>query len=421
MMVGIMRKAGRSSTRGGRGFGQGVAVWLLLLGGMWLIGAPAGAEALSQKVEVRNLGISRLGERSMLTVLLDRPARPQVAPYAGAGRSQLIVDFPGARAGRLPERLEGDEVLVKHVRTEVSEAGIKIIVEMVPEKPYIWKREVQSLSGGRAMFRLTMWADPKTTGRPSPPAALPPPPQPLAPRVPETAPSPPKPTPAPGPGDWKAEEAPAGPPIPPAPAPATPASGEYAELYRLLPQAQRLLDYLRGEGWSVAQTQRHDRPGVRFSQSFQLTNPRFPELTVRIAHVPPNAPGAPTINIVDLSMDRLTGKAADEYRSLRKWDFGKIKTKFEDIGDFFDDALKPLRVELRQQCQSIARRHAAVIKGFLGQAVPGKPQLGDKVLTLIGQKVSPRFEGVQYTLSENPLVILNLVDFLYIRVYFLEG
>ena len=36
-------------------------------------------------------------------------------------------------------------------------------------------------------------------------------------------------------------------------------------------------------------------------------------------------------------------------------------------------------------------------------------------------KVSPRFEGVQFTVSENPLVILNLVDFLGVKVYYLEN
>jgi hypothetical protein len=38
----------------------------------------------------------------------------------------------------------------------------------------------------------------------------------------------------------------------------------------------------------------------------------------------------------------------------------------------------------------------------------------------IRDKVSPRFEGVQYTLSEKPLVFLNLVDFLYIKVYYVD-
>ena len=38
----------------------------------------------------------------------------------------------------------------------------------------------------------------------------------------------------------------------------------------------------------------------------------------------------------------------------------------------------------------------------------------------VREKVSPRFEGVQYTVSENPLIILNQVDFLYVKVYYLD-
>jgi len=35
--------------------------------------------------------------------------------------------------------------------------------------------------------------------------------------------------------------------------------------------------------------------------------------------------------------------------------------------------------------------------------------------------VNPRFEGVQYTISENPLIILNQVDFLYVKVFYLSS
>jgi hypothetical protein len=136
-------------------------------------GVPSGARAQAQKTEVRNLGISRLGERTMVTVLLDRAADPRVSPYMGQGRSQLIVEFPQAWAGKLPDTLAGDEVLVKQVRNEVSEAGVKIILEMFPERPYIWKREMTPLSGGRAMFRLTCGPirRPRPQGRPPPAAA----------------------------------------------------------------------------------------------------------------------------------------------------------------------------------------------------------------------------------------------------------
>jgi len=399
----------------------GLAAGLLgLMAAAWLLGLPLGAPAAPRGPEVRNLGISRLGDQTTLTILLDRAVTPRVSPFVGKGRSQLVVEFPQAWAVRLPKRLVGDEVLVKQVRTEVSEAGVKIIVEMNPEQYYIWRRESHSLSGGRAMVRVTFRPDPGVVAaKPPSTAPLPEPPPPLAPRTPGAgeAALPPKPSAA---GEEIKAEAPP-PPLPPPSAPATPPSGAFADLYRVLPHSQRLLDHLRGEGWVLAQAKEYDRPGTRLSRAFYLTNPRYPEMRIRIAHIPPNAPGSPTITIIDLAMDNISGRAADEYRKLRHWSFGQIKSKYEDIGDFFDDALKPLRVELRQKCQSLAQRHGAVLKGFLGQAVPQQPQLGDKALSLIAKKVSPRFEGVQYTLAENPLVILNLVDFLYLRVYHLDS
>ena len=151
-----------------------------------------------------------------------------------------------------------------------------------------------------------------------------------------------------------------------------------------------------------------------------MTNSRYPELTVRIAYLPPNAPAAPTINVIDLSMENLLGKDSEEYRRLRQWNFAKIRTKFEDIGDFFDEALKPLRLEIRKQCKDLALRYSHFITNFLHQAVPQNPKLADEAITLIRKKINPRFEGVQYTLSENPLVILNMVDFLYFRVYYIN-
>ena len=182
-----------------------------------------------------------------------------------------------------------------------------------------------------------------------------------------------------------------------------------------------MLEFLRGDGWRVDQAQSYDRPGQRFSRGFHLTNPRYPELRIKIAHLPPNAPAAPYINILDLSMEDLTGRAADEYRTLKQWNFSKIKTKYEDIGDFFDEALKPLRVDIRQQCQRLALSRADFITKFLQQAVPQNPKVAEEAMAHIRQKVNPRFEGVQYTLSENPLVILNLVDFLYVRIYYISG
>jgi hypothetical protein len=378
--------------------------------GCFVLGMAWNAMALTPSVEVRNLGISRVGERTMLTVILDQAANPQVSPYTGANRAQVVIDFPGARATRLPESLAGDEVLVKGVKTEVSEAGVKIVLEMFPDRPYIMHREITPLKGGLAMFRLGLRADTSATPTPPPPPAASPAP-------------PPQPTPVAPPESRVAGEEPAPmTPAPSAPPPGVsnvPASGEFAELYQMVPQARGLWDFLRGDSWTVAKSQNFDSPGQRASRSFDLTNPRYPEMHVRVAHVLSAGPGVPNINIVDLSMDNLTGSTADKYRGLRKWSFGQIKAKYEDIGDFFEDALKPLRVDIRKDCQRLAQRHAQFITDYLRQAVPQNPKLADQAITLIRKKVSPRFEGVQYTLSENPLTILNLVDFTYIRIYYL--
>ena len=170
----------------------------------------------------------------------------------------------------------------------------------------------------------------------------------------------------------------------------------------------------------MSESNRYDRPGKRFSRDFILTNHKYPELVVKIAYLPANVPNTPNIDIIMLSTENLTGETATEYRGLRQWSFAKIKQKYEDIGDFFDDALKPLRVKLREQTKSVALRDAAVFQNFLKLACPNNPQVADQVMQHIRAKVSPRFEGVQFTVSENPLTILNLVDFLYVKVYYLE-
>ncbi len=148
--------------------------------------------------------------------------------------------------------------------------------------------------------------------------------------------------------------------------------------------------------------QNYDTPGKQLSRTFNLTSSRYPQMRVNVANVPASGPGAPNINIVDLTMDRVEGKATDDYQNLRHWTTPQIRAKYEDIGDFFEDALKPLRVQIRQKCQGLALQHAQFITAYLAQAVPQNPQLGDTAMNLIRKKVSPRFEGVQYTMSEIP-------------------
>jgi hypothetical protein len=382
--------------------------WLLLL--LFCLSQPAwGAGA----VEVRRLGLSKVAEDTLLTVILDRPATARVSSRVVSGKPQLVVDFPGARAGHLPRHLEGDEVLVQQVVTETAApgGGVRVILDLFPEKPFTYWKMNQPGTGGQTLFILGMQADPKA--RPVQARVVP---------APE-----PEPVPAtPPPGEFQEREA--------LPDPSPPgedeggyqepkgnvAPGSFAELRRLMPKAAKLLQGLETEGWVVSESNRYDRPGKRFSRDFILNNRKYPELVVKIAYLPANVPNTPNIDIIMLSTENVTGETATQYQSLRQWSFAKIKQKYEDIGDFFDDALKPLRVKLRQQTQSVALRDAAVFQNFLKLACPNNPQVADQVMKHVQAKVSPRFEGVQFTVSEDPLVILNLVDFLYVKVYYLE-
>jgi hypothetical protein len=99
--------------------------------------------------------------------------------------------------------------------------------------------------------------------------------------------------------------------------------------------------------------------------------------------------------------------------------FAEIRKDHEDIGDFFDDTLKPYRVKLREETKALVLRSPQVFQNFLNLATRN-PTVTEKVMGHIREKVNQRFEGVQYTELENPLVLLSLVDFLYVRVYFLE-
>jgi lipoprotein-anchoring transpeptidase ErfK/SrfK len=150
---------------------------LLILGISFAWGLFSPAMAAPPRVEVRNLGISRVGERTMVTVILNQAANPRVTPYTGANRSQVLIEFPQAKAAKLPETQAGDESLVKSVKTEVSATGVKIIVEMFPDRPYLMSREILPLSKGAAMFRLGLRFDPNAVpAKEALPAGYPPPP-----------------------------------------------------------------------------------------------------------------------------------------------------------------------------------------------------------------------------------------------------
>jgi hypothetical protein len=357
--------------------------------------------------EVRTLGLSKVGDNTLLTVVLDRVATPRVSCRVVSGKPQLVVDFPGARAGRLPSHLEGDEVLVQQVLTETAApgGGVRIILDFYPESPYVYWKQIRPGRGGQTFFILGLKPDAKarTVQARVVPSSEPPPSGKIQEK--ETGPEPPGPSEEEG-GyqEPKGEVSP----------------GSFAELRRLMPKGARLLQGLETDGWTVAESHRYDRPGRRLSRDFILTNAKYPEMAVKIAYLPANLPDTPNIGIIMLTTDNLNSEAATQYRGLRQWSFAQIKKKYEDIGDFFDDALKPLRVKLREETKTLVLKNAAMYQNFLKLACPNNPQIADQVMKHVREKVSPRFEGVQYTVSENPLVILNMVDFLYVKVYYLD-
>jgi hypothetical protein len=371
--------------------------WLLML----LFCLTHHAWGAGSAAEVRRLGLSKVADNTLLTVVLDRVVTPRVSSREVSGKPQLVVEFPGARAGRLPNHLGGDEALVKQVLTETASpgGGVRIILDLFPEKPYTYWKQNRPGTGGQSLFILGLKPDPKA--------------RPVQARV--VPPSDPEPvSPAPEPAEPRDEEGGYQEPK------SNVAPGSFSELRRLMPKAAQVLQGLETEGWAVSESNRYDRPGRRFSRDFILNNRKYPELAVKIAYLPANTPNTPNINIIMLSTENFTSEAATQYRGLRQWSFAKIKQKYEDIGDFFDDALKPLRVKLREETKAVTLRYAAVFQNFLKLACPNNPQIADQVMNHVRAKVSPRFEGVQFTVSENPLTILNLVDFLFVKVYYLE-
>ena len=397
----------------------GLGIFLGVLALLTQDGAAQSSSRRSQGIEVRRLGLSRVGENTLLTLVLDRKAEPKVSSRTVSGKPQLVVDFPQARAGRLPARLEGDDFLVEQVVIETASpgGGVRIILDLFPDQPYAYWRQSRPGTEGHTIFMVGLKADPEAPPklaqmRPPEPSEpewkrqLGPEPEVLKER--ELEPASPGASPEPGPEDFRAQE----PLISTAP-------GSFAELRRLLPKAETLLQGLERDGWIVSESRNYDRPGQRFSRDFLLNNRKYPELVVKIAYLPANTPNTPNIGVLSLSTEILGGETASKYQSLRQWSFSRIKKDYEDIGDFFDDALKPLRVKLREETKAVALRDAPVFENFVKGACRD-PKVAQVVMDHVREKVNPRFEGVQYTVCENPLVLLNMVDFLYLKVYFVD-
>ncbi len=405
---------------------------LVILGGLLVFQSvwPRGAAAASGPA-VRNVGLSRVQDTTLLTILLDREARPRITHKEGA-EPQLVVEFPQAQASHLPATLPGDEILVRQVRIEAPpQGGVQIILELFPERPYnYWGKPWGS---GRAKTTFLVGLIPEIQQPYHGRMAAAPAPAPPAPSPPSRRPGPLEQEPRPSPAPRTATPAPPATAAPPSEAPepgrdeygykeeaaTIKGGGSFPELQRLIPRASSLFQSLGADGWVLGEAQEYNRPGQREARSFQLTNPRYPELVIKVAHLAGGPSLGPDINFIILSTENVRGKDAERYRELRNYTFAQIRRQYDDIGDFFDDALRPLRINLRKQTQNVALSDAAVFQKFLQRACPQKPQVAEQFLARVKDKPNIRFEGVQYTLSDDPLVILNQVDFLYVKVFFL--
>jgi hypothetical protein len=188
------------------------------------------------------------------------------------------------------------------------------------------------------------------------------------------------------------------------------------EIARLMPAAGPVLGFLEQQGWSV-QKDSSGRSGG--SQKNLLASSRYPNLSIKAEHIPTRMSGSPGINIITLSTDKMADSDADKYRQMVKWDMATIKKHYEDIGDYYDDGLKPLRIRLRERSKGMVLRDYEFYQKFLEAAVPQKPELPEKIKKHLQDRVNKRLEGAQYTESENPLVIMDMVDFYTLRVYYI--
>lgn len=384
-------------------------VWLCTLGLFLLAGlllSPYRLGAQGGEVIITRLGLSQVRGTTLLTVILNRPVQPRITPVPDRRTPQLLIDFPQARTVEVPESQPGDHELVKQVRLSSApgSGGVRLILDLVPDRPYVyWRLQRENPAGGVAFL---VGLRPDQRGH-----------QGVAPGLTFERPT----------TGW--EQTPASGPLPSAPprsdqirqAPAAlsrPNSPILAEIAQAVPQSGPALAHLEQQGWVVAQENSSIRTGNRPARRLVLTHSSYPDLMVQVETLAAQAAGGPTICRLALSTAGYDSSEAKKYREMRSWNLATIKKHYEDIGDYYDDGLKPLRLILREQTKAVMLRHFDVIRQFLEASVPGRPQLGEQVLKHLQEKANKRLEGVQYTENTDPLVILDLVDFYTLRLYF---
>jgi len=397
---------------------------LLLCFGVWLclVWQPQTIFGQGNDLIISRMGLSQTRGTTFLTMLLSRAQQPRIQPVVDRQSPKLIIDFPKARVFDVPALQMGDQQLVNQVRTMAipGEDGVRIVLDLVPDRPYTFWRSGRPGPVGGYQFMIGLKPDTELDKAPSPGLAVDRPPSTYT-REPVPALPPPRdypirPEAAPSPEDRRTYET----ALPPGFEQRRPTSGPMSEIYQLMPAAGPVLAFLEQQGWSVDK-RAPGRGGSQGAEKFTLSSSRFPELSLKIEHIPTRASGGPAINLIALATDRLADPVAEKYRGKVDWDMAKIKANYEDIGDYFDDGLKPLRIKLREMSKAVVLRNFEFYEKFLQAAAPQKPGLVEQIDKHIREKVNKRFEGAQFTESERPLVILDLVDFYTIRVYFIGG
>ncbi len=369
-------------------------------------------EAQSDSLIISRLGLSRAQGTTFLTMILSRPVQPKIQPVVDPQSPQLIIDFPQARVFDIPMVQAGDDQLVKQVRTMALPGGdgVRIVAELIPGRPYTYWRTSRTSPRGGYQFIVGI--------RPEAGAAPPAPPPQAAQPSPPAVPTPPTlPRPEPRVGSTPAPDQATAPRTPPRDYDyQRPTSGSLADIYQLMPAAGPVLEFLERQGWT-AQKDPGGRKGSPGSQRFVLSNERHPALSIAAEHIPTRATQMPAVNLLAVSTNKMDDPDANKYRQMVRWDLATIKKHFEDIGDYYDDGLKPLRLRLRERSKAVFLREFDFLQQFLEIAAPGKPGLAAQVKNHLNEKVNKRLEGAQYTESTDPLVIFDMTDFYTLRVY----
>lgn len=375
-----------------------------------LVLLPEPGRAQNQEVVITRLGLSQVRGTSLLTIILNRAATPRITPVPDSRTPQLLIDFPQARLAEVPQQQPGDYELVQQIRLATLNGGrgVRIILDLVPDRPYVYWRLLRDNPAGGVAFLVGLRPDQRGSQAQIPQAA--------GERLTSSQQQPPEPS---------------SPPTSPPPSlsregqtwqwssgagqPSTPALREIAQA---VPQSGPALAFLEQQGWKVEEQNQLHRTGNRPGRRLILTNSRYPDLEVQVETLAAQAAGGPTICRLALTTASHDSDEARKYRDMRRWNLATIKKHYEDIGDYYDDGLKPLRLILREQTKAVLLRHFEVVRQFLTAAVPQNPQLPDTVLKHLQEKVNKRLEGVQYTENTDPLVIFDLVDFYTLRLYF---